>query len=216
VPEIPNWFAVLLAGGTSRRWGGVDKTAHPLAGVPLLQHAAAAVLPRASAVVVVAPADHPARPAVEAAAVAADVPMVWTREDQPGGGPLAGLAAGVAAAPDRTATDVDRVAVVLAADHPFAGTAVARLIEALTPDPTVDAAIGVDPDGRRQPLLAAYREAPLRLVLAGLDPAGRPLRAVLDALHVVEVPVTEDEALDLDTPVDAETAARLLDRYRAE
>jgi molybdopterin-guanine dinucleotide biosynthesis protein A len=211
-PAVPTagWCAVLLAGGSSRRWGGVDKTRHEVAGVPLLQHAVAAVLPGACALVVVAPADHPSRPAIEAAAAAAERPLVWTREEPPGGGPVAGLAAGLVALPaasERPSPVIGRVAVVLAGDHPFARTAVPRLVQALDADPAAEAATGVDPDGRRQPLLAAYRETALRRRLAGLSPAGQPLRAVLEGLVVIDVPVTAQEALDLDTRQDAERAA---------
>lgn len=121
-----------------------------------------------------------------------------------GGGPAAALAAGLA----RSAGDAD-VVVALAGDLPFAGTAVPRLVAALRAAPgDVDAALGVDPGGRRQFLLAAYRAAPLRTALgagAGAS-AGRSMRSVVAALRVAEVPVTATEALDVDTADDLERA----------
>lgn len=197
---------MILAGGASRRWGGRDKTAEPLAGRPLLRHAVDAVLPDAAALVVVAPADHPARAGVEEATRRAGRPLTWTREDPPGGGPLAGLAAGVAG----LAVPVDAV-LVIAGDLPFARTAWPRLLAGLGPDAgRPDAVLGIDPQGRRQPLLAAYRTAVLRDRLARLDPANRPMRALLEGLAVVEVEVTAHEALDLDTPADARAAERVV------
>jgi molybdopterin-guanine dinucleotide biosynthesis protein A len=202
------WVAVVLAGGTSRRWGGRDKTALPLGGVPLLLHAVSAVLPETQALTVVAPFDHPARDAVTAAAVTAGRPLTWTQEEPPGSGPLAGLAAGLATlAPPTGGTP--RTVAVLAGDLPFTRTAWPRLLGALAADPGADAAIGVDEHGRRQPLLAAHREAILRARLTAVPLAGRPLHAVTDGLTVVEVPVTRTESFDLDTPGDAAAAEHL-------
>jgi hypothetical protein len=72
----------------------------------------------------------------------------------------------------------------------------------------------MDPDGRAQPLLAAYRTAALHRRLAALDPASRPVRELLTGLVVTAVPVTAVEALDLDTPQDAAVAERLLATFR--
>ena len=193
--------AVVVAGGTSRRWGGVDKTARPLAGRALLAHAVAAVLPGAGHLVVVAPPGHPARAEVEALAARAGCLLTWTREEPAGGGPLAALAAGAHALGGTGAPG--RAVAVLAGDLPFTRPAWPRLLAALAADPDADAALGRDPDGRRQPLPAAYREAVLHERLAHAPTAGRPLRDLLAGLHVVEVPVTAEESLDLDTPEDA-------------
>jgi molybdopterin-guanine dinucleotide biosynthesis protein A len=217
---------VVVAGGTARRWGGVDKTAVELGGRAVLLHVLEA-LPRGVPAVVVAPADHAAR----AAAEIVGRPVLWTREDPPGGGPVAALAAALAVPVVRAAD----VAVVLAGDLPFARPAVPRLLAALTErdgtdldaalDEVLDAAVGVDESGRRQPLLAAYRLGPLRAAVAALGgrPPGRPpgpwtgraLREVLAGLRVVEVPVSVHEAFDLDTPADLE-AARVAFGLRGE
>ena len=210
--------AVVLAGGTARRWGGRDKTAFALAGEPLLAHAVRAVLPLVRAVAVVAPPAHPARRALEPYLTPGVV--LWTREEPPGGGPVAGLAAGLAAltapaAPtdadpgDPAAADRDGTVVVLAGDLPFTRTAWPRLLAALAADPAADAALGVDPGGHRQPLLAVYREGPLRARLAVVPVVDQPLRVVTSGLAIIEVPVTAVESLDLDTPEDAAAAERI-------
>lgn len=198
--------AVVLAGGGSRRWGGRDKTAAELDGRPVLAHVVHG-LPAGWPVIVVGPPGHPF------ARLADPVTVRWTREDPPGGGPVAGLAAGLVLLP----AEVD-VVVVLAGDLPFAGPAVPRLVTALVGSPA-DAVIGVDPGGRQQPLLGAYRAATLRAALgpgegragtgpAGGDrgPAGRSLRSVLAGLRVEVLPVSAEEAFDLDTPTDLDAA----------
>ena len=189
-PAGPGVVCLVLAGGTSRRFGGGDKTAAALGGTTVTGALVASLgeLP----VVVVGP--------------------------EAGGGPAAALAAGLAraglaGAGDDAGADV---VVALAGDLPFAGTAVPRLVAALRAAPDdVDAALGVDPGGRRQFLLAAYRAAPLRAALgAGPDaPAGsaadRSMRSVVAGLRVAEVPVTATEALDVDTADDLARAREL-------
>jgi molybdopterin-guanine dinucleotide biosynthesis protein A len=206
---------VVLAGGGSRRWGGGDKTAQPLGGVPVL----IAVLESAlralggggtpSAVVVVAPAGHPARDAVHRLDLAG-APLVWTLEDPPDGGPVAGLAAALGAATGQVAPGA--VVAVVAGDAPFAGTALPRLVAALA-DGDDDAAVGVDGTGRRQLLFCARRAALGAALRSGPD-GGRPraVHRLLGALGVVEVPLTDRESLDLDVPADLVRARALLDR----
>jgi len=74
--------AVILAGGGARRLSGVDKPAIEIAGRSLLDRAVASVA-GADPVVVVGPRR------------ALAVGVRWTREDPPGAGPLAALAAGL-------------------------------------------------------------------------------------------------------------------------
>ncbi len=188
---------VVLAGGTSRRWGGRDKTAVLLAGSTVLEHAVTGLAAGAGVgladVVVVAPPDHPARAALPGAR--------WVREEPPGGGPVAGLAAAVAVLDPGV-----EVVVVGAGDAPFAGTAARSLLDAVTAG--LDGSIGTDPGGRDQPLLAVYRVAALRSALPPV--AGGRLRDVVAALRLARVPVDARAALDLDTPADLADAERLL------
>ena len=201
---------VVLAGGGSRRWAGRDKTGVLLGGVPVLEHAVRGVAAAADVdlgdVVVVGPPEHPARPRL---ALDTSLPATepargvrWVREEPPGGGPVAGLAAGVGA----LTPAVTRV-VVGAGDAPFAGEAVPLLLDGL--DEGLDGAIGVDAEGRDQPLLAVYRVAPLRAALS-VFPSESSLRELVGRLRVARVPVGERPALDLDTPEDLATAERLL------
>ncbi len=180
-----NWAAVILAGGAGRRLGGTDKPGLVVGGQTLLDRAVAAADGAGAAQVVVA---GPRRDT--------STPVTWTREDPPGGGPLAGLTAGLAAldvAPDAV--------VVLAADLPRVSSAlVGRLLAGLAQN--VDAVAVVDASGWVQPLVAAYRIEPLRAALDAVgDPRDRPVRALLDRLRVATLP-DDDGAADIDTPGD--------------
>jgi molybdenum cofactor guanylyltransferase len=190
---------IVLAGGGSRRWGGRDKTAVLLGSRTVLEHAvrslaAGAGVPLA-AVVVAGPLDHPARPALPG--------VRWVREEPPGGGPVAGLAAAVEALP----VDADAV-VVGAGDAPFGGDAAPSLRAALTGG--LDAVIGVDPSGRDQLLLGVHRIGALRAALASTGVAGARMRDVLVPMNLARVPVDARAALDLDTPEDLAVARRFL------
>ncbi|MFR9731610.1 molybdenum cofactor guanylyltransferase [Saccharopolyspora sp. MS10] len=177
---MEDFAAVVLAGGRSRRLGGVDKLALPTRGGTLLDHTLAAVRGCAPIVVV-----GPRR------SVAADVR--WTREDPPGSGPLAGLSAGLAEVP------FARGAVaVLAADHPGIGPeTVARLRRAVIGP----GAVLVDDSGRTQWLLGVWRIEELRAAMPG-EVRDRPARALFGALDPVRVPAVGAEAADVDTPED--------------
>ncbi|MGP7959262.1 molybdenum cofactor guanylyltransferase [Sanguibacter sp. A247] len=188
---------VVPAGGTARRLGGGDKTALDVGGRSILER----VLDATTAWPCVVVADDPG-PAVHARHPG----VRWVREDPPGGGPAAALAAGVAAAPDA------RVLVALAGDQPWAGDVVPRLLAALHAAPEAEAALAVGGSGRRQPLLAAYRIAAVTAVLAG-GAHGLPARALAEGLAVVEVPVTDLEVFDVDTPDDL-AAARAIEGER--
>lgn len=188
-----------MAGGGGRRLGGVDKPGLSRAGTRLLDIAIDAVRAArddapATAVVVVGPP----RPVPDG--------VVAVREDPPGGGPAAAVAAGVAALARLGApSDTDGPVVLLAADLPrlTVGT-VDRLISALTDEPTAGAAVLLDDTGRRQLLLAAWRADALRRAADALPARGhgRPLRSLYDGVTVVEVPGRDDEWADVDTPDD--------------
>ena len=176
---------VVLAGGGSRRFGS-DKLGAPLHGSTVLETVVRS-LPASWPLVVVGPARDCGRP------------VVWTREDPPGGGPLAGVAAGVA----QVTTDV--VAVV-AGDMPYAGPALVTLVAALgTSPPEVGAVVAVDAHGVPNPLLAAYRTASLRQALP-VPVANRPAKLLLAVPHL-EVAVTGRAGRDVDTRADLDDLA---------
>jgi molybdopterin-guanine dinucleotide biosynthesis protein A len=178
---VTTWAAIVLAGGSGRRLGGVDKAGVVLGGRTLLDRALAAV-GGASPIVVVGP-----ERSVDG--------VVWTREDPPGGGPVAGLAAGLA-----ELADVDFVA-VLAVDQPgVTASTVDRLRAAVG---TAAGAVLVA-DGHLQWLAGVWRTAVLRAAMPG-EPDGASLRSVLRPLAPVEVPARSGEADDVDTPEDLAT-----------
>jgi hypothetical protein len=77
----------------------------------------------------------------------------------------------------------------------------------------VDAVIPVDPGGHRQPLAGAYRSERLRQALSAFVPlAGRPVRAVLEHLRVMEWQEPATNLLDVDTSSDLGAARRLAAR----
>ena len=192
--------AVVLAGGRGSRLGGVAKAEVRVGGRAMLDHVLDACAGARRVVVVGPPAL--ARPGV-----------VLVREDPPGGGPVAGLDAGLRALaaaagaghPDRSTGDRDDVTadlpvLVLGCDVPRAGGAVADLLAALAGDPGADVALLVDTDGRPQPLVAAYRPAALRRALTDVGPlTGVPLRRVLDRLRAVPVADPAGHGRDADT-----------------
>ncbi|MFD6434784.1 NTP transferase domain-containing protein [Streptomyces venezuelae] len=141
--------AVVLAGGGAARLGGADKPGVRVGGRALIDRVLAACSGAGTTVVVAAP-----RPTAR--------PVVWAREEPAGGGPLAALDAGLAR------TTAERV-VVLSADLPFLGERTVRRLLAELAGSGADGAVLTDPDGRDQPLVAAYRRDALLREIAVLD-----------------------------------------------
>ena len=176
--------AVVLAGGAARRLGGVDKPALVVGGRTLLDTVLLAC-DGADRTVVVGPERDVCRP------------VVWAREEPVAGGPAAALAAGLGH------VDAERV-VLLAADLPFLDRPTVELLLARLDG---DGALLVDDAGRDQYLCSAWLTTSLRAALAGRDPAGARLRALLDPLRAIRVrpPSTPGGAApwtDCDTPAD--------------
>jgi molybdopterin-guanine dinucleotide biosynthesis protein A len=192
-----SYAAVVLAGGTGSRLGGVDKAEINVGGGTLPRMAIGAT-GWARATVVVGP-DR-------------DVPgdVLITQEDPPGGGPVAAVAAGLRLLALDDAVDV---AVVLACDMPFVDSeAIHRLVRELAERPGVDAVMYVDADGRRQYLAAAYRTARLADAITAVgDPAGASMRSVVAGLTVAEIAAHPELTLDCDTWQDVERTRRLLE-----
>ena len=181
--------AVVLAGGAARRLGGADKPAVDVAGHSMLDRVVRACAGAATIAVV-----GPERPVTR--------PVVWTREDPPGGGPVPALAAGLAVG----SADI---VVVFAADLPFLDEeAVASLLENLSADAVyyTDARGKDQPAGRRLP--SCVRSGPRSRPIS--EPADSRLRAALAPLSFTPLPDTRGAAADCDTWDAVERARRLL------
>jgi molybdopterin-guanine dinucleotide biosynthesis protein A len=184
----PGFDAVILAGGTSRRMGGGDKTALTVGGKPLLDRVLAAVS-EAERVIVVG-AERPT-----------SRPVVWTREVPAGSGPAAAVAQGLSLAEAQ-------VVVLLAGDQPFVTPAtVERLLARAVPR----GAVLADADGRAQWLTGAWPLPSLRQALAG-DQGGASLRKALAPLRPALLPAEpgRPEWFDCDLPEDLARAEDLL------
>jgi molybdopterin-guanine dinucleotide biosynthesis protein A len=180
----PRRGAVVLTGGTAVRMDGADKASIELAGVTLLERALFATVSAAEVVVV-------------GQQVPASRPVTWTREQPTGGGPAAGLLAGL----DRFLHRPDLLA-VLAVDMPrVTPVTFARLEEALEAALDADGALLVDADGRRQPLCAVYRMDALERVrpLDRQAENGLSMHRLIGRLDLREVPAAPGEAVDVDT-----------------
>jgi molybdopterin-guanine dinucleotide biosynthesis protein A len=189
-PAPAAYDAVVLAGGAARRLGGADKPGVRVGGRALLDRVLAACAGARGTVVVAAP-----RPTAR--------PVTWAHEDPPGGGPLAALDAGL------RHTTAEHI-VVLSADLPFLEErTVDRLLSTLRAG-AADGVLLTDPEGRDQPLVAAYDASRLREVLALLTDrhdglAGLPLRRLIAELNLTRIsdPVA---SFDCDTWDDIATA----------
>lgn len=179
--------AIVLAGGSARRLDRIDKTALAIGGVSLLERVLAAVT--AADRVVVVGERRPLRWCRRE--------VGWCREDPPGGGPVAALAAGL----PHTSADV---VIVLAADLPWIAPAVAPLVAATPADGVAEL---VDRDGRRNHLAAAWRRASLAGVLDKVaGPAGVAMRQLVEGVQVVAVPDAAGWGADCDTWADVAAA----------
>ncbi|HYN72380.1 MAG TPA: NTP transferase domain-containing protein [Nakamurella sp.] len=187
--------AIVLAGGRGRRLGDVDKP--ELAdrdGRTLLEGVLAAVAD-ALVVVVGPPRDLPPG-------------IISVREDPPGGGPAAAVAAGcltLAESPGPAGRlPPDALVAVLAADlpHVTAGT-VELLCAAVDAHPDAGGALLVDSAGRRQHLVGVWRQvALLSAVRQRRSWDGASLKELFAPIPVFESPALGDETADIDTPDD--------------
>lgn len=172
-----SYDAVVLAGGAARRLGGADKAELRIGGQRLIDRVLGA-LEGAECIVVVGPKR------------AVDAPVLWTREDPAGAGPVAALAAGLELVQSP-------IVVVLAVDLPFVREeTVARLVAAVGDG---DGALLVDGEGRDQMLAGAYRAAALRARIVALEEArGTSMRSLIEGLALARV-IDERAATDCDT-----------------
>ena len=180
--------AVILTGGSAVRLDGADKASIELGGLTLLEHALGAMLDVDEVVVVGDP-------------VPTTRPVTFTREDPAGGGPAAGLLAGLG----RFARRPDLV-VVLAVDMPLVtSSTIRRLVEAVRGSAaadqfTVDGAALIDEVGAVQYLCAAYSLAGLNRVRPSYEEEhGLSMRALISTLRLEHVPAFGPETRDVDT-----------------
>ncbi|MEO6205687.1 MAG: NTP transferase domain-containing protein [Mycobacteriales bacterium] len=156
---------LILAGGSARRLGGVDKPSVAVGGLPMLDRVLRATGSAALTVVV-----GPPRSTVR--------PVLWTREEPVGGGPVAALGAGL---------PLIRAALVLllAADLPFLDAATVATLSERLPDQQAGRVMF---DGQEhQWLCGAWRTDALRTALLGVDVHGARLRSLLSPLKPLEV-----------------------------
>ncbi len=185
--------AVVLAGGTSRRFGP-DKLSAVVpgsgsgSGGTLLERVLGA-LPADYRVVVVGPERDLAR-AVD-----------FVREDPPGGGPAAGLVAGLREAL-RTSPSL---VVVLPGDAPAGGVGAVRLVARLVAEPDLQSVVAVDASDVEQPLQLALRPAAARALVAAAGPDGGANASARRLVRTLDPPAArehlgDDQLWDIDTP----------------
>ena len=169
----------MLTGGSAVRFQGADKASMEIAGVTLLERVLGALAEVPEVVVV---GDQ----------VITSRAVGFVREDPPGGGPAAGLLAGLTGFPR-----LPRLVAVLAVDMPLVTTATVSRLLLSTED---DGALLVDEAGRRQYLCAIYRSEALVDAAPPLEEQhGLPMRRLVSGLRLAEVPALAWEARDVDT-----------------
>lgn len=179
----------MLAGGTGRRLGGVDKASLSLEGVTLLDALIGDLGPDVP--IVVAGDEQPT-----------SRPVVFRREEPHGGGPAAGIAAAVALV--RTP-----LVGVVAVDMPWAASVLHDALHLLRKHDTVEAAIPVDESGHHQYLCMAWRtDALQRIVMELGEMHDRPVKDLVHRAQVIELSLPADEPRlhDIDTPDDLRRA----------
>ena len=155
--------ALVLAGGGSTRFGGVDKAMLVLDGVTLLDRVLMATAAAVSTVVV-----GPVRTTCRE--------VTWTVEDPPAGGPVAGIAAGLT---HGTAA----IVVLLSCDLPWlTKDDVTTIVDGLGHHD----GFGLrDTDGREQQLATAYRRTALSEAIRQIgDPRDKSVRRTLANLDL--------------------------------
>lgn len=190
-----NTAGIVLIGGRSTRMGA-PKCALEFGGEPLLARVARAVAEAAGPLVVVAAPDQQLPP----------IPTKYevVRDEEEGRGPLAGLAAGLAALDGRA----DAV-FVASCDMPFlTANVVKRVFELLGAS---DLCAVPRTDGHRHPLAAAYRVRPAIAAARELLAANElSLRGLLDRLQAKTFDADPHPLTNVNTPQQYTAALRAL------
>lgn len=190
----PDVAAIVVGGGGGQRLGGVSKPDLVLGGVRLIDRVCAALTGACGAGCV----------AVVPPAVRVPDGVARTLEDPPGGGPLAGIDAGLSA----LHLGEGGLAVVVSVDAPGVG----EFVPLLLAEPLGEAADGRivrggEPEPFDQYLMGVYRVASLRRAIdeavAALGSVrGVGVRRVLRSLALERVEVDALACRDVDTPED--------------
>ncbi|TDE94180.1 molybdenum cofactor guanylyltransferase [Occultella glacieicola] len=207
---------IVLAGGRAERLGGASKPQVRVGGQTLLERVLAAASDDAG---------HPVRAVVVGPAelastdVRAGLALRVVREDPPFGGPVAGLAAGLAELETwaGAARPPDLPVLVLACDLPYVSTAVGPLLERFATLGEDEDGACAEQDGRLQWLVGAYRREALRRALGALgrhgSVQGASVRALVAPLRLVGVGGVD--ARDVDTWAEVAGARERLGEPRA-
>lgn len=196
---------IVVAGGTSRRFGPEDKALATVAGSSMLRHVVDALEPIVDDVVVNCRAIQ--HPTFESELSGHDR-IRFAIDPVPDGGPVVGLESACAAVNDD-------VALVVGCDFPLVTTtALASMLTRLESR----AADAVVPwaDGRRQPLCGAYRVDALEAAIDALGSVrGRRVgevheRLVVHDVSVEELPGSDRAFWNVNTRADLERAERFL------
>lgn len=158
---------LVLCGGASRRMG-VEKALLVFEGETLLERAAVALATIADPVF------------AATGNIGRLGPLAWTEvadapSSQPGAGPLAGIVAGLRAAPHP-------LVAVLAVDLPYADAGLLRRLAAAWRGES--AIVPIDADGRTQPLHAVYAKSSADALSRALAAGTHRVRAAMDGLDV--------------------------------
>ncbi|WP_255193100.1 molybdenum cofactor guanylyltransferase [Natronobeatus ordinarius] len=165
---------IVVAGGTSRRFGPGDKALAPVAGSPMIRHVVGALEPITDAVVVNCREGQ--RPAFETA-LSTGEGVRFAIDRVPDSGPVAGLETACAVVDDD-------VAIVVGCDVPLVTTATLSSVLARLEARPVDVVVP-RVDGRRQPLCGTYRVDALEDAIDAVgDAQGCRVGALFDHLDV--------------------------------
>lgn len=193
---------VILAGGTSRRMGGQDKSLAMLNGVPLIRHVLDRVTPQGGAVAINSPSDE----------VAAIVPGHDLLPDHipDRRGPLAGILTAM-----HWARDHDFV-ITVPADAPFLpGDLIPRLILA-SGNPAQSPAIAAC-GGRAHPVCGLWPVVHADALATAIQSGTRKVMDWTDSLNTAraDFPATDpDPFFNVNTPDDLMRAQQYLDQAR--
>ena len=179
----PDVSALVLAGGRATRMGGVDKRVLVVGGATIFDRQCAVLADRVAEIIVSSPRAVPGFRAVADAV--------------PGQGPLAGIAAGLAAA-------TTPWLLVVAGDMPYlTGELIDRLLAATATDRD---AVGIRVDGHPEPLVCVLRVAAAAPSVARRLQAGRLQATALLADGELRVTWIDDPELgalhNVNTPED--------------